>query len=59
MMRYLSARETAELLGVSMRQLRRWRQTEGMGPQFVQFGPRTVKYSLVAVERYRRDHAKS
>lgn len=57
-MRYLSVGQTARLLGVSVRTLRRWRQTEGMGPAFVQFSARTVKYDAAAVERFRRDHAK-
>lgn len=48
--RYLDERELADMLGVSPRTLRRWREG-GSGPPFVAAGGR-VRYRLASVERW-------
>ena len=47
---WLTTKEAAEYLGVSDKQLRRWRQAKGAGPVF-------VRYPLAGLERFRREHA--
>lgn len=54
---WLTTKEAAEYLGVSDKQLRRWRQTEGAGPVFVRYSARTVRYPLAGLKRFRREHA--
>lgn len=54
---WLTTKEAAEYLGVSDKQLRRWRQTKGAGPVFVRYSARTVRYPLAGLERFRREHA--
>jgi len=44
----LKTKEAAELLGVSISTLEKWRQ-RGLGPAFSRTGPRTIRYHVDAL----------
>ena len=51
--RLLNTRETAALVGVSVRTLEDWRyRDEGQGPPFIVVSPRCVRYDLAEVEAW-------
>lgn len=50
-LRWLRAAECAELMGVSVDQLARWR-VEGIGPRFSKLGHRIVVYKLADVHEW-------
>jgi hypothetical protein len=54
--RWLTPDQVAERLNVKRRQLAYWRQFGG-GPQFVRWGPKTVRYAIEAVEQFEREGA--
>ena len=47
----LNTRQAARLLGVSPGTLTNWRWC-GLGPQFIQVGPRAVRYALADLEEF-------
>lgn len=48
---YLTDRELAKKVGLSVQTLARWR-IEGGGPPFVVFGPKAIRYRLADVEAW-------
>ncbi|WEV67961.1 helix-turn-helix domain-containing protein [Bifidobacterium sp. ESL0769] len=55
-MRLLKPKEVAKLLNVSERLLSYWRQNDD-GPEFIQYGPRTVRYKPRSVEAWLNEHS--
>ena len=49
--RLLNADEGAALLGLHKRTLERWRR-EGIGPAFLRFGPKIIRYRRSALEAF-------
>jgi excisionase family DNA binding protein len=54
---YVSEKEAAAYLGVSLSTIRRWRR-KGIGPRFFRL-ERILRYSLEALERFTAEHTKS
>ncbi|MGH4013153.1 MAG: helix-turn-helix transcriptional regulator [Pseudonocardiaceae bacterium] len=53
MIELLTARQVAELLGVSLWTLRKWTR-DGLGPQPHRLGPRAIRYSREDVNAWLR-----
>ncbi|MEM9066587.1 MAG: helix-turn-helix domain-containing protein [Planctomycetota bacterium] len=51
---YLSTDQLAERWGIARQSLANWRAARS-GPSFVRIG-RAIRYSIVEVERYEREH---
>ena len=57
-MALMTTREVADLLKVSPRTLQRWRLT-GLGPAFIRFNDRSVRYAPADVRQWMVDHGKA
>ena len=54
---YISEKEAAVYLGISLSTIRRWRK-KGIGPEFFHFG-RVLRYSIRTLEAFARKHTRA